>query len=636
MELLLFLILFPILAGVLLLLLKGELIQGIVVKLAALVTGLASVYLLVSTFGKGTILYSFPAESVHLLLLACEIGVTLFLLYMGIKYRYKLVIGLILVQAALAGYFELVYAKTMESAHALFVDQFSVIMALIIGIIGSLICVYSVGYMRDYHHEHKEVKDRRNVFFFIMFLFLGAMFGVVFSNNLLWLLFFWEVTTLCSFLLIGYSKTEEAIKNSFTALWMNLLGGAAFVGAIVWLSIATSGTGSLDLDQILVSGKAIVLVPAVLIGFAGLTKAAQLPFSGWLVGAMVAPTPVSALLHSSTMVKAGVYIIVRLSPVYQLTASGMMIALVGAVTFLLASAIAISQNNAKKVLAYSTIANLGLIVACAGIGTAEAVWAAILLIIFHAIAKSLLFLGTGTIEHRIGNKDIEEMGGLIERMPKVTILMVIGMAGMFIAPFGMLISKWAALRAFIDAPLGLFFVIILAFGSALTVFFWTKWIGKIISVTHRKKNIEHNIPGTQWIALYALAALTVLICFLFPVVSSVLIEPFVTGIYGVTTFLSADNILIMILMLALVLILPLSLMHFKGRGKTTTAYLSGIPEAANETYMGSAGVTREIALRNYYLTSWFGEREVLSYARPVAMILITAMFAGILIPGVIV
>jgi len=634
-ELLLFLILFPVLAGAILLLLKGDRFQGMGVKLAALVTGLASLYLLVSTFGKGTILYGYEAHSINDLILVCEIVVTLFLLYMGLKYRSRLVIALLLIRIVMVGYFEMTWAKTMESTHALFVDQFSVIMALIIGIIGGLICLYSVGYMRDYHAEHKNVPDRRNIFFFLMFLFLGGMFGVVFSNNLLWLMFFWEITTLCSFLLIGYSKTEEATKNAFTALWMNLLGGIAFIAALIWLSVVTNGTGSVDLDQVLTSGKAIVLVPAVLIGFAGLTKAAQLPFSGWLVGAMVAPTPVSALLHSSTMVKAGVYIIVRFSPVFNGTLSGMMIALVGAVTFLLASAIAISQSNAKKVLAYSTIANLGLIVACAGIGTAEAVWAAILLIIFHAVAKSLLFLGTGTIEHRIGNKDIEEMGGLIERMPKVTALMLIGMAGMFIAPFGMLISKWAALRAFIDAPLGLFFVIILAFGSALTVFFWTKWIGKIISVTHRKKNIEHTIPGTQWVALSIIGALTILICFLFPVISATVIVPFVTGIYGAATFLSADNLLIMILMLALVLLMPISLVYFRGKGRHTGAYLSGIPEAPDETYMGSAGTTREIALRNYYLADWFGERKVLAYARPIAMILITAMFAGILLPGVI-
>ena len=235
-----------------------------------------------------------------------------------------------------------------------------------------------------------------------MFVFIAAMFGLVFSNNLNWLYFFWEITTLCSFLLIGYSGTGEAIKNSFLALNLNLLGSVAFASAIIWL-VAQPG-GTLELDKLIMTGGIVALIPAVLISFAGLTKSAQMPFSSWLLGAMVAPTPVSALLHSSTMVKAGVYVIIRFAPVLQNTTPGYMIALVGGFTFLFASAIAISKSNAKIVLAYSTIANLGLIVACAGIGTYEAIWAAILLIIFHAVSKCLLFLGTGTIEHRIGEQ----------------------------------------------------------------------------------------------------------------------------------------------------------------------------------------------------------------------------------------
>ncbi len=160
------------------------------------------------------------------------------------------------------------------------------------------------------------------------------------------------------------------------------------------------------------------------------------------------------------MVKAGVYAIVKFAPVLAGTVPGLMIALVGGITFFLASAMAITQSNAKRVLAYSTVANLGLVVACGGIGTYEAVWAAILLIIFHAVAKSLLFLSVGTVEHQIHSRDIEDMDGLIVTMPKVAAMILIGIAGMFLAPFGMLISKWASLRAFIDAPGGLVFVLL--------------------------------------------------------------------------------------------------------------------------------------------------------------------------------
>ena len=298
-------------------------------------------------------------------------------------------------------------------------------MALIIGIIGSLIAVYSVRYMETYHHHHPEVRDRQKMFFFVIFAFLAAMFGLVFSNNLMWVFFFWEITTISSFLLIGYSETDEATRNAFRALVMNLLGGVAFVAAIIYLA-AEPASGGIDLARVLASGDtAVILIPAVLIGFAGITKAALMPFSSWLLGAMVAPTPVSALLHSSTMVKAGVYILVRFAPVFAGTFAGFSVGLVGAVTFVVASAIAISQSNAKLVLAYSTIANLGLIAACAGVGTHMLVWAAILLIIFHAVAKSLLFLGTGAIEHRTGSRDIEDMEGLIVRMPKMAVMMFI-------------------------------------------------------------------------------------------------------------------------------------------------------------------------------------------------------------------
>src|SRR5690606_34799843 len=136
---------------------------------------------------------------------------------------------------------------------------------------------------------------------------------------------------------------------------------------------------------------------------------------------------------------------------------------------------------------------------CAGVGTYKLVWAAILLIIFHAIAKSLLFLCVGTVEHRIGSKDIEDMTGLIVRMPHVAVMMFIGIAGMFLAPFGMLISKWAAIEAFIEAQFGLIFVAILAFGGSITVFFWSKWMGKIISVCPVATKVENRIPQEKWI-----------------------------------------------------------------------------------------------------------------------------------------
>jgi len=482
------------------------------------------------------------------------------------------------VQTALIIWFEATCSSAADVAYPLFSDSFSLVMALIIGIIGSLICVYSLGYMRHFYEHHPEIPDRTSTFFLIIFVFISAMFGLVFSNSLVWVYFFWEVTTLCSFLLIGFTKTDEATRNSFTALWMNVLGGIAFIIALIWLAAVPGGM--LSLDQVLAGGKALILIPAALIGFAGLTKAAQMPFSSWLVGAMVAPTPVSALLHSSTMVKAGVYILVRLAPVYAFTATGLALSMVGAITFLVASGIAISQTNAKRVLAYSTIANLGLVVACAGIGTYEAIWAAILLIIFHAIAKSLLFLSVGTVEHRIRSRDIEDMNGLITRTPRLAAMMVIGIAGMFLAPFGMLISKWAAIQAFINAPFGFVLVIILAFGSALTVFFWAKWMGKLLVVTPDKENVEGAVDKNEWIALVSLAGLTTVTCFIFPIISKILIEPFLSANYGNIARLSQDNILIMMMMLFLIVVLPLSILLPHRKHRQLPPYMGGVVNSA--------------------------------------------------------
>jgi len=232
-----------------------------------------------------------------------------------------------------------------------------------------------------------------------MYLFLSAMFGIIFSNNLLWLFFFWEVTTLCSFLLIGYRDDKASQDSAFRALNMNLIGGVVFAFGIVYLFVTTQ---TMELDKLLLLDQGTVLLPAVCFAFAGLAKSAQFPFSSWLTGAMVAPTPVSALLHSSTMVKAGVYLILRVSPVMDNTVAAQMLTLIGGVSFLVTALIAISQSNAKKVLAYSTISNLGLIVACAGVNTPAAVWSALLLIIFHAVAKSLLFLCVGSYRVQAG------------------------------------------------------------------------------------------------------------------------------------------------------------------------------------------------------------------------------------------
>jgi ech hydrogenase subunit A len=543
-------------------------------------------------------------HGINLGMFLVEIAMSLFILYVGVRAKKPLIVVLTLAQAGLMVWFELGPGAHLEVAQNLFVDNFTVIMALINGIVGGGICIYALGYMREYHEvAHRDVPDRRPLFFALLFIFMGAMFGLIFANNLVWLFLFWEITTLCSFLLIGYTQTEEAKRNALRALVMNLAGGLAFAVAIVWLQ---KKTGSIELQAMINSpDKALMLLPAALLCFAGITKSAQLPFSSWLLGAMVAPTPVSALLHSSTMVKAGVYLVLRMAPLVAGTKVGMMVALVGAVTFVVGSLAAITTSEAKRVLAWSTVANLGLIVLCGGIGTYEAVWAGILLIIFHAVAKCLLFLCVGVVEHKLHSRNIEDMSGLVVRMPRVAIMMQIGMAGMFLAPFGMLISKWAVLKAVVDAYPSL--SVFIAFGSAATLFFWVKWMGKLIEVVRPAERIKKELVLGEAIALYGLSAATALACLLFPLISIRFIEPYIYAVYGQSASLGEGNIIIMTIMMAMVLLFPVSFMGY-GRGvKVVDAYLGGANVHSSVQFRSSADTVQDVAMGNYYLHNLFSE-----------------------------
>lgn len=543
----------------------------------------------------------------HLLhgsMMAAELAVAAFVLWVAIRAKNLWIGGLILAQTLLLGWFEWRHGGALPAMADLYLDRFALLMGLINGVLGGAIGLFALGYMGEYHRLHADYPDRRPMFFAVLMVFLGAMFGLLFANNLLWFSLFWEVTTLCSFLLIGYSGTAEARRNALRALAINLAGGLALAGAIVWLHAAT---GRVELREMLARPE-LALMPAALICFAGLTKSAQFPFSGWLLGAMVAPTPVSALLHSSAMVKAGVYAVVRMAPVIVETPVGIVVALVGATTFLAGSLAAICTGDAKRVLAYSTVANLGLVVLCGGIGTYEAVWAALLLIAFHAVAKCLLFLCVGVIEHRLGSRQIEAMSGLVATMPRVSVMMQIGMAGMFLAPFGMLISKWAVLKAVVDAhPL---FSLFIAFGSAATLFFWVKWMGKLLEVVGARENVERGILAGEWCALYLLAGLTFGTCLFFPLISTWFIEPYVMGVFGASARMEAGNLIIMAIMLALVSLFPLSFVAYGRRVKVLDPFLSGANVGSPVHFRGAAGEIHEMAMRNYYFADFLGEERM--------------------------
>jgi ech hydrogenase subunit A len=622
MTLVLTLILAPLAAGLGLLGLRPDLPRRILVSgvTLAVCCGSVALALLPTPLELGHLPVS--AHAINQGMLLVELAMSLFILYVGVRAKSALVILLTLAQAGLMVWFELGPGAQLEVGQNLFVDKFSVIMALINGVVGGGICLYALGYMREYHEvAHRDVPDRRPLFFALLFIFMGAMFGLVFANNLVWLFLFWEITTLCSFLLIAYPQTEEAKRNALLALVMNLAGGLAFAVAIVWFY---RQTGSIELQTLIKSEQALMLLPAALLCFAGITKSAQLPFSSWLLGAMVAPTPVSALLHSSTMVKAGVYLVLRLAPVMVATKVGIAVALVGGVTFVIASLAAITTSEAKRVLAWSTVANLGLVVLCGGIGTAEAVWAGILLIIFHAVAKCLLFLCVGVVEHKLHSRDIEDMAGLVVTMPRVSVMMQIGMAGMFLAPFGMLISKWAVLKAVVDAyPLLSVFIV---FGSAATLFFWVKWMGKLLEVVQPHPRVAKELEPGESIALHGLSAATALACLLFPLISSRFIEPYVLSIYGRCASLGEGNIIIMMIMMALIVLFPVTFVNY-GRGvRVTDAYLGGANVQSSIRFRGSADSVQNVAIGNYYLHNFLSEAWLSRWGEIGSAVLLAAMF----------
>ena len=625
------LILLPLVVAILLLLLKQDGVRNALVCVAAAAIAVLSVALAISYLRTGWIAFSYSSEIVNICCTVFSVLLAVAILSFSIKYKNILVTALAVIQLAGSLVFEFVYSKGIEVQQGLYIDSLSVIMALIIGIIGSGITVYALGYMIDFqHHEPEGAKDRRNIFFAIMYLFLSAMFVIVFANNLSWLFTGWEITTVCSFLLIGYTKTEEAINNAFRQIIFNMLGGIGFLVALYWCAINLHTLDFAEFIKIGLVNPSLVAVPVGFLAFAGLTKAAQMPFHTWLLGAMVAPTPTSALLHSSTMVKAGVFLLIKLAPLFLVChAPAIMVILVGGITFVLCSFMAISQSNAKRVLAYSTIANLGLIVACAGVGTAEAIWAAILLTIFHAAAKSLLFLCVGTAEHHIGSRDIESMDLLFDRMPRLARLMMLGIMCMFVAPFGMLIAKWATLVSFVDQG-QIALIIMLAYGSAATFMFWGKWIGKLSGIAGSPENVEITVHKSEWVSLVIMAIIAVVACVCLPAVSNLFVEPYIHGVsHTVGQAITTDNLWISSILAVFVVIFLFGGLNGKSKQKRVDVYLAGVnTQNDRRMFTNSLSGESEATVRNFYLDNIFGESKFRRVGEVMCSVIIVVALAA--------
>ena len=321
---------------------------------------------------------------------------------------------------------------------SLFLDPLGLMFAGMILGIGLLIIIYARYYL--------SAADPMGRFFTYLLLFQGAMLGIVLSDNVLLLLIFWELTSLSSFLLIGFWRhSPEARQGARMALFVTGGGGLALIGGLLILG---NIAGSYDLTVILQQKEAIqaspLYLPALLLILGGcFTKSAQFPFHFWLPHAMSAPTPVSAYLHSATMVKAGVFMLARLWPVLAGTEAWFLIvATTGLVTMVFAACVALFKDDLKGLLAYSTISHLGFLTMLFGIGTPMAALVGVFHIINHATFKAALFLNAGIVDHETGTRDIKRLGGLFGLMPIAgTLALVAGLSMAGIPPLNGFISK---------------------------------------------------------------------------------------------------------------------------------------------------------------------------------------------------
>ena len=308
---------------------------------------------------------------------------------------------------------ELAWAPSLGLSLSFNLDGLGLLFALLITAIGALVVLYSSSYLQGHPQAGR--------FYASLFAFMGAMVGVALSDNILTLFVFWELTGFTSFLLIGFEhERPEARSAAIQALIVTGGGGLALLAAGVLL-VHVSGTASLSA---MASSRASIAADplygpiATLILLAAFTKSAQVPFHFWLPNAMAAPTPVSAYLHSATMVKAGVYLVARTTPILGATSLWTTtVTAAGAATMLLGAYRAVQETDLKRILAYSTVGALGVLTMLLGIGTREAIVAALVYLVAHAGYKGALFLVAGAIDHETGTRDVTILAGLRRAMP---------------------------------------------------------------------------------------------------------------------------------------------------------------------------------------------------------------------------
>lgn len=342
---------------------------------------------------------------------------------------------------------EWTWISTFDIALRLHLDGLSLIFTILVLGVGALIMSYCARYLSD-EYDHGRL-------YMLLALFATAMLGMVLSADIILLFVFFEITTLCSFFLIGAQGLHEA-RPATRAFVITASGGLGLLAAVVLL---WSVTGTTDLTEILARSEEVAASSAApwiggLIIFAAITKSAQFPFHFWLPDAMVALTPVSAYLHAATLVKAGIYVLMRFSqPFTDFVWWTVTLVLIGLITSVIGAIFALQQHDLKALLAYSTVSQLGLIVALIGVGTPEALAVAGLHTFSHALFKATLFMLVGVIDREAGSRDIRELSGLYRVMPvtaTLTGLAALSMAGL--PPFLGFVSKEEAYYAFLQLP----------------------------------------------------------------------------------------------------------------------------------------------------------------------------------------
>jgi len=407
-----------------------------------------------------------------------------------------------------------------------YVDGLSLLFAFLITGIGALVVLYSIYYL--------DKKESLHTFYVYLLLFMTAMLGVVLSDNMIVLYLFWEMTSISSFLLIGYWYQKERSRyGAQKSMLITVFGGLAMLGGISILSLLAD---SFSIREVIAASGAFkdepfYLAALVLVLLGAFTKSAQFPFHIWLPDAMEAPTPVSAYLHSATMVKAGLYLVARMSPVFADTPLWFyLVSGAGLITLLYGSVSAIRQTDLKAILAYSTVSQLGLIMSLLGVGSLSiegkedlalgATVAAIFHLMNHATFKGSLFMMAGIIDHETGTRDIRKLGGLAQVMPVSLTIALIGtlsMAG--VPPFNGFLSKEMFLTALADLTHGgdlrTYGTILLVLGVVASIFTFVYSLMLVKETFFGKRNAlpkkAHEAPIGMLVSPIVLVSLVVLV-----------------------------------------------------------------------------------------------------------------------------